>query len=141
MVGNDTHDICDRGMTYEKIMSNIIGDIMRSMEPPHKNRQQQQNTTITLAYSMPVDHTRCSGSDMYHGILKTYNLFIDFQRKKKKLQMEEIHQLTNTSERSRKKSPKKVLLDFVIGSLLVNLGRMFKCCYVRYYSNYFTSNR
>lgn len=83
MVGNDTHDICDRGMTYEKIMSNIIGDIMRSMEPPHKNRQQQQNTTITLAYSMPVDHTRCSGSDMYHGILKTYNLFIDFQRKKK----------------------------------------------------------
>ena len=59
-------------MTYEKIMSNIIGDIMRSMEPPHKNRQQQQNTTITLAYSMLVDQTHCSGSDMYHGILKTY---------------------------------------------------------------------
>ena len=83
MVGNDIHDICDRGMTYEKIMSDIIGDIMRSMEPPHKKRQQQQNTAITLAYSMPVDQTHCSGSDMYHGILKTYNLFIDFQRKKK----------------------------------------------------------
>ena len=92
MVGNDIRDICDRGLTYEKIMSDIIGNTMRSMEPPHKNRQQQQNTTLTLVYSMPVGQTHCSGLDMYHGILKTYNLFIDFQRGKKKLQVKEIHQ-------------------------------------------------
>lgn len=73
-------------------MSDIIGNIMRSMEPPHKNRQQQQNAPLTLAYSMPVVQTHCSGLDMYHGILKTYHLFIDFQREKKKLQMKEIHQ-------------------------------------------------
>ena len=128
-------------MTYEKIMSDIIGDIMRSMEPPHKKRQQQQNTAITLAYSMPVDQTHCSGSDMYHGILKTYNLFIDFQRKKKSYKWKKYTNITNTNEGSRKKSTKKVLLDFVIGSVLVNLGRMFKGCCVRYYSNYFTSKR